>query len=62
MCYGTASGTVRHTGVASLSGECHQCVLVERAGLVVGCLQDGGTSHGRFGCGDEGEVLSSDTK
>jgi hypothetical protein len=62
MCLFTDLGTPRRTGIACLAGEGHQCVLVESAGLVVGCLQDGGASHGRFGCGDDGEVLSSNTK
>ena len=33
---------------------------VERAGLVVLCLEDGGASHGGFRGGDEGEVLARD--
>lgn len=48
--------------ITCLSRESHQRVLVQFAGLVIGGLEDGGASHGGFGSGDEGEVLSRDTK
>lgn len=37
-------------------------MLVEGSGLVVGCLQDGGTSHRSLGSCNDGEVLSGDSQ
>ena len=51
-----------HTGVSSLSGECHQRVLVQASGLVVGGLQDRSSSHRSLGGGDQGEVLAGDAQ
>jgi hypothetical protein len=51
-----------HTSVTSFARECHQGVLVQLAGLVVGGLKDSGASHGGFGSGDEGKVLAGDTQ
>lgn len=48
--------------VASLSGECHQGVLVERAGFVVAGFEDGGTAHGGFGGGDDGEISTGEAE
>jgi hypothetical protein len=50
------------TRVTSFTGEGHEGVCVQRAGLVVFGFQDGGTSHGGFGRGDEGEVFPRDSQ
>jgi hypothetical protein len=36
-------------------------MCVEYSGLVVGCLEDGGATHGGFGGGDQGEVLAGNS-
>lgn len=51
----------RHTCVTSLSAKGHQGVLVQLACLVIVDLEDGSTAHGRFGGGDDGEVLACDS-
>ena len=48
--------------VASLAAVGHQGRLVKGARLVVAGLEDGGASHGRFGGGDDAEVLACDAE
>ena len=50
------------TRITRFARECHQRVRVEAPGLVVGGFENGGTSHGGFGGGDDGEVLARDSQ
>lgn len=47
-----------HTCVSCLSRVCHQCVLVQRARLVVGSLENGSSTHRSLGGRDQREVLA----
>lgn len=51
-----------HTSIACFSRIRHQGVLVQLSGLVVGSLQDGGTSHRSLGGRDQGEVLARNSQ
>jgi len=51
-----------HTGITCFSRVCDQGVLVQLSGLVVGGLQNGGTSHRSLGGRDQGEVLARDSQ
>lgn len=42
--------------VTRLARESNQGVLVQGSGLVIGGLEDRGSSHGRFRCCDDGEI------
>lgn len=54
------SGSI--TSVTGLSTKGHKGVLVQLAGLVVRGLEDGSTTHGGLGGGDDGKVLAGDSK
>lgn len=49
-------------GVAWLAREGEEGVLVQLPGLVVGRLEDGGTAHGGFAGGDDGEIAAGEAK
>lgn len=51
-----------HTSVACFSRICHESVLVQLPGLVVGSFQDGGASHRSLGGRDQGEVLARNSQ
>lgn len=50
------------TCISCFAAKGHQAVLAELTGFVVAGLEDGGTSHGRFGGGDDAEVLAGDAE
>lgn len=49
---------VGHTCISCLSRVCHQCVFVQGACLVIGGLEDGGSTHRSLGRRDQREVLA----
>lgn len=51
-----------HTSVTCFSRVCHEGVLVQLSGLVVGSFQDGGASHRSLGGRDQGEVLARNSQ
>lgn len=51
-----------HTSITCFSRICDQGVLVQLSGLVVGGLENGGTSHRSLGGRDQGEVLARDSQ
>lgn len=51
-----------HTSVTCFSRICHESVLVQLPGLVVGSFQDGGASHRSLGGRDQGEVLARNSQ
>jgi len=44
--------------VACFAGEGHQGMFIQGSCLVIGRFEDRGTTHGRFGGSNEGEVFA----